>query len=84
MAFQIVSTSTVLARNAGALYGVALNNSLMTSLTTLAGSTAAGMDALLNSIYVASVGNATPAAVADEMVLNLGITGTDAIANAKA
>lgn len=84
MAFQIVSTQTVLARNAGALYGVALSNTLMTNLAAQAGSTNAGMDALLNTIYVNSVGNATPAAVADELIANLGITGAQAIADAKA
>ena len=82
MPFSIVSTSTVLARNAGALYNVTLSNSLMTSLATQAGSTNAGMDAVLNSIYVNSVGNATAAAVADELILNLGITSGTADAKA--
>lgn len=83
MPFSIISSSTVLARNAGALYGVALSNSLMTSLTTQAGATAAGMDTLLNTIYSNSVGSAAPATVADELIANLGITGTDAISAAK-
>ncbi len=80
MAFTLVSTPTILARNAGALYGVTLGNASMTGYTQLAG---LNPDALLNTVYSNSVGTASTAAVADVLIANLGITGTAAIAAAK-
>lgn len=82
MAFTIVTTRTILARNAGALYNLELGYTDMTSLVTQAGTTTASVDAFLNTIYTNSVGQATTAAVAAELITNLGITGTAAIASA--
>lgn len=80
MAFTFISTPTILARNAGALYGVQLGNANMSTYTTLAGT---NPDALLNSVYINSVGTTSTAAVADVLVANLGITGSAAISTAK-
>lgn len=73
MSFSFVTNQTVLARNAGALYGITLSNSVMSSLVTQAGPS--GMDMLLNTIYTASVGNTAPATVAAALVSNFGLTG---------
>lgn len=80
MAFTLVSTPTILARNAGALYGVTLGNASMTAYTQLAG---LNPDALLNTVYSNSVSTASTAAVADVLIANLGITGAAAITVAK-
>ena len=73
MSFSFVTNQTILARNAGALYGVTLSNSTMTSLVTQAG--ASNMDALLNTIYKNSAGSTAPAIVAAALVSNFGLTG---------
>ena len=80
MAFTIVLTPEILARNAGALYGVTLGNASITSYTQLAG---LNPDALLNTVYTNSVGTASTAAVADVLIANLGISGTTATTIAK-
>ena len=81
MSFTLVTTQTVLARNAGALYGLQLGTSELASFTTAAGNDAT---AFLNSVYAASVGSASSASVAAVLVSNLGITGASAIATATA
>jgi len=77
MAFTLVSTQMVIARNAGALYGLEVGNTNMTSYAAAAGS---DVDAFLNTVYVNSVGSASTASVAAVLVANLGITGDAATA----
>jgi len=72
-----VSTQTIIARNAGALYGVEVGNANMNSYATAAGS---NTDAFLNTVYTNSVGNASTASVAAVLVAGLGITGDAATA----
>lgn len=71
MAFTLVTTQTILARNAGALYGVTLGSTTMSSLVTQVGT---GVDAFLNTVYANSIGNYDTTAVATTLVTNLGIT----------
>jgi S-layer protein len=82
MAFTIVTTRTIIARNAGALYNLELGATDMGSLVTQAGTTTASVDAFLNTIYTNSVGTAATTAVAAELVANLGITDSAAITSA--
>jgi len=77
MAFTLVSTQTIIARNAGALYGVEVGNANMNSYAAAAGSS---IDAFLNTVYANSVGTASTASVAAVLVGNLGITGDAATA----
>lgn len=79
MAFTLVTTQTILARNAGALYNLELGSTAMTSLVTAAGSTTTSIDTFLNTVYTNSVGTASTTVVATELVTNLGITGAAAI-----
>jgi len=82
MAFTIVTTRTILARNAGALYNLELGSTDMGTLVTQAGTTTASVDAFLNTIYTNSVGTAATTVVAAELVKNLGITDPAAITSA--
>lgn len=75
MAFTLVTTQTILARNAGALYNLELGYTTMTSLV----SQATNMDTFLNTVYTNSVGQTSTTTVATELVTNLGITGATAI-----
>lgn len=75
--FTLVSTQTIIARNAGALYGVEVGNANMTSYVSQVGS---NVDAFLNTVYTNSVGNASTASVAAVLVANLGLTGDAATA----
>jgi hypothetical protein len=77
MSYTLVNTQTIIARNAGALYGLEVGNANMTSYVTQVGS---NTDAFLNAVYTNSVGMAAPASVAAVLIANLGITGdiTDA------
>ncbi|MGZ5051290.1 MAG: beta strand repeat-containing protein [Methylobacter sp.] len=70
--FILVSTQTIIARNAGALYGLEVGNSNMTSYVSQVGSS---MDAFLNTVYTNSVGTTDTGTVADVLITNLGITG---------
>lgn len=72
MAFTIVDTQTIIARNAGALYGVAVGYTNMNSYVSQVGS---NVDAFLNTVYTNSVGTASTADVASVLITNLGITG---------
>lgn len=72
MAFTLVTTQTILARNAGALYGLTLGSTTMSSLVTQVATT--GVDAFLNTVYANSIGNHDTTAVATVLVDNLGIT----------
>ncbi|WP_333873183.1 beta strand repeat-containing protein [Methylobacter sp.] len=82
MAFTIVTTRTILARNAGALYNLELGSTDMGTLVTQAGTTTDSVNAFLNTIYTNSVGTAATTAVAAELVNNLGITDPAAITSA--
>lgn len=81
MAFSLVSTDTILARNAGALYGLALGSTNFTKYVEWMGTQP---DDLLNFVYSNSVGATSTATVADVLISSLGITGVEAIAVAKA
>jgi Ca2+-binding RTX toxin-like protein len=81
MSFTLVNTQTIIARNAGALYGLEVGNANMTSYVSQVGP---NTDAFLNAVYVSSVGMATTASVAEVLVANLGITGDIAVANSLA
>lgn len=72
MAFTIVDTQKIIARNAGALYGLEVGNANMTSYVGQVGS---NVDAFLNTVYTNSVGTSSTATVADVLITNLGITG---------
>lgn len=80
MAFSLVSTDTILARNAGALYGLALGSTNFTKYVEWMGTQP---DDLLNFVYSNSVGATSTATVADVLISSLGITGVEAIAVAK-
>lgn len=72
--FNLVSTQTVIARTAGALFGLELGNSAMTLLATQA---ASNPNAFLNSIYVNSIPTSTTLAQIAEVILgNVGIAST--------
>jgi len=53
MAFTLVNTNTIIARNAGALYNTEVNASNMATYITQM--TSLGVNAFLNAVYVASV-----------------------------
>ncbi|MDI1230872.1 MAG: calcium-binding protein [Methylobacter sp.] len=76
------ATQTIIARNAGALYGVIVGNPLMNSLVAQASVATSGVDALLNQVYMQSVGATSTATVAATLIQNLGITGALAIQQA--
>ncbi|MFI3136238.1 MAG: hypothetical protein QX197_05610, partial [Methylococcaceae bacterium] len=78
--FIFVTPQVLVARNAAALYAVKLGSVNMPIYAKMAGTTP---DALLNSVYINSVGLASTADVADVLIANLGISGTAAIATAK-
>ncbi len=82
MPFILVTSQTAIARNAAALYGVTAGTTEMASFVTQA--TSQGIAAFLNNVYAASVGTASTTTVANELIANLGITGTDAIDVARA
>ncbi|MBP9712939.1 MAG: hypothetical protein KBD60_04500, partial [Sterolibacterium sp.] len=74
-------TPTKIARFVGALYGVALNNSVYNS--ALQEIYARGFDAVANDVFAADFGSKTTAQVAQTVANNLGLTGqanTDAVA----
>ncbi len=73
--FTLVTTQVIIARNAGALYGLEVGNANMTSYVSQAGS---NVDAFLNTVYANSVGTTSTASVAAALVANLGLTGTAA------
>ncbi len=75
MSFTLVTTQVIIARNAGALYGLEVGNSNMTSYVSQVGS---NVDAFLNTVYANSVGTTSTSAVAAVLVANLGLTGTAA------
>ncbi|MDE2259942.1 MAG: hypothetical protein KGK17_06435 [Betaproteobacteria bacterium] len=72
MANTVTSSSTV-ARFAGALYGIALDNATMQAV--LAGANAQGMDAYLDGLYANTLGNTSAATVAQTIASNMGLTG---------
>jgi len=80
MAFTLVTTQVIIARNAGALYGLEVGNANMTSYVAQIGS---NVDGFLNTVYANSVGTTSTTTVADVLVANLGISGDAAIAAAK-
>ena len=73
MAFTLVTTQTIIARNAGVLYGVEAGSADMATFAGMAGSTAASQNAFLNAVYTASVGTTAIPTVAAQVVLGLGI-----------
>ncbi|TRW92020.1 beta strand repeat-containing protein [Candidatus Methylobacter oryzae] len=79
MAITLVSNQVVIARNAGALYGVAVGTTDMSSYAALAGT---NTDAFLNTVFVNSASGLTAEAVASALVTNLGITGDAAVTTA--
>lgn len=79
MAFQLVATPHVIARNAGALYDFAAGNAFMDTLVSQA-----TIDRnIFNDVYINSIGSASTEMVADVLIANLGITGATAIGIAK-
>lgn len=80
MAFTLVTNDIIIARTAGALFGVGLGSTNLAKFSTLAGT---NPDALLNSVYIQSVGTASTASVADVLIANLGITDATAVDIAK-
>jgi hypothetical protein len=82
MAFTLVTPQLMIARNAGALYGVTVGTADMASYTTLATLPGVTPASFLNTVYSASIGAALTTNVAKELVANLGITGDAAIKTA--
>ncbi|WP_432743318.1 hypothetical protein ABXJ76_01150 [Methylobacter sp. G7] len=82
MAITLVTTQTIIARNAGALYGVAIGSTLMNQLVAQASVSTSSTDALLNQVYVQSVGTTPTTTVAATLIANLNITGATAIKQA--
>ena len=78
MAFTIVTPATIIARNAGALYNFKAGAVTMASLVDQYNATTGG-DALLNRVYVNSIGAAPTTEVASVLVTNLGITDAAAV-----
>jgi len=67
--------ATIVARFAGALFGIEVGSTSMNSLSTAAGATAASQNAFLNAIYVNSVSALySNAIVAQVIAANLGYT----------
>jgi hypothetical protein len=73
MAFTLVTAQTLLARNAGVLYGLQLGTVDMAAYSLQMGTTTVTQAAFLNSVYAASVGSATVAAVAAQVVTGVGM-----------
>lgn len=82
MAITLVTTQTIIARNAGALYNVSIGSTLMNSLVAQASVSTSSTDALLNQVYVQSVGTTPTTSVAATLIANLGITGATAVQQA--
>jgi len=80
MAFTLVTAQTILARNAGVLYGLQLGAADMAAYALQIGTTPVSQAAFLNSVYTASVGTASVATVADVVVTGLGIKSTNTVA----
>lgn len=76
MAFTLVSPQTLIARNAGALYGLEVGHTNMTNYAALVGT---NPDAFLNTVYANSVGTTSTTTVANTLVANLGITDAAAV-----
>ena len=74
MSINFSSNSTEIARFAGALYNLVLDNATMNEVLATANSS--GLTAVLNGVYSADFGTATDAAVATTIANNLGLTGT--------
>lgn len=72
MAFTFVTTQTQIVRTAGALFGIKVGTTDMTSYVAQA-TAAVSVDAFLNSVYVASIGTTSTATVAAAILANLGI-----------
>lgn len=70
--FTFVTPQVIIARNAGALYGVEVGYTNMASYVSQAGN---NTDSFLNTVYTNSVGQTSTAVVASVLVENLGITG---------
>lgn len=68
-----VFTPTILARNAGALYGLTLGSTAMKYCLTQTGTTVAQLDNFLNSVYILSVAGVPNLTVAAQIVQNFGI-----------
>ncbi|MGZ5620551.1 MAG: hypothetical protein ACXWFG_06755 [Methylobacter sp.] len=75
-----VSTQTIIARNAGALYNIELGYANMANYVSQAGS---NVDAFLNNVYTDTVRTASTANVADALIINLGIVNNAAAAYAR-
>ena len=71
MAFTLVTTQTIIARNAGVLYNTEAGNADMANWVALAGPTAASQNAFLNAVYTASVGTTAYAVVAANVTVGL-------------
>lgn len=79
--YTFVSPQAIIARNAGALYGISVGTSNMASYVSMSN---VNTDNFLNTVYVNSFGPAARTVdVADLLIANLGITGATAVATAK-
>ncbi|MDE2342221.1 MAG: hypothetical protein KGL63_02315, partial [Betaproteobacteria bacterium] len=77
MAINISTTQVEVARFAGALYGLALDNATMTVVLNAVNANGAnGLNTVLDNIYQSDFGAATNASVAATLTSNLGLTGT--------
>ncbi|MDE2623496.1 MAG: S-layer family protein [Betaproteobacteria bacterium] len=77
MAINISTTQVEVARFAGALYGLALDNATMTVVLNAVNANGAnGLNTVLNNVFQSDFGSATDASVAATLTTNLGLTGT--------
>jgi S-layer protein len=73
---NISTNQTEVARFAGALYGLVLDNATMTDVVSAVNSS--GLNTVLNNVFMSDFGSASDASVAATLTTNLGLTGTAA------
>ncbi len=76
MAINMSTQNVEIARYAGAMYGLVLDNSTVVSVENEANVNGMNMNAVVNQVYGADFSSATNATVASTVVTNLGLTGT--------
>nr|WP_297497344.1 hypothetical protein [Ferrovum sp.] len=79
MSINMSTPGVEIARYAGAMYGIVLDDATVVSVENAANANpnpTAGLNAVVNAVYTADFGSATNASVAATVAANLGLTGT--------
>ncbi len=79
MSINMSTPGVEIARYAGAMYGIVLDDATVVSVENAANANpnpTAGLNAVVNAVYTADFGSATNASVAATVATNLGLTGT--------